>query len=146
MGDLKIYKCFLAEHWLYRLPSRKSVILRLFLVSIIFKYFTNNFSRILAITLWNFAAFQKSLHSPNVKRHLIFSAKNIYVLPNHLRLRILGNQEILGEGQDQLEIEFSAQSFFQEENFCNSGQKLHRISPQSFLIHSIQLSNSTWFR
>ena len=104
MRDLKIYKCLVGEHWLDRLLSKKSVIARLFLVSVIFKYFTNKFSTILDIILWNFAVFQKSLHSPQVKRHLIFSAKNIiYVLPhkllNHLTLRILGNQEILGKGQ-----------------------------------------------
>ena len=142
MRDLKIYKCLVGEHWLYRLLSKKSVIARLFLVSIIFKYFTNKFSTILDIILWNFAVFQKSLHSPQVKRHLIFSAKNIiYVLPhkllNHLTLRILGNQEILGKGQDWLETEFRAQSFF---------QKLRRNNSQSFLISPVLRGFITLFQ
>lgn len=142
MRDLKIYKCLVGEHWLYRLLSKKSVIARLFLVSVIFKYFTNKFSTILDIILWNFAVFQKSLHSPQVKRHLIFSAKNIiYVLPhkllNHLTLRILGNQEILGKGQDWLETEFRAQSFF---------QKLRRNNSQSFLISPVLRGFITLFQ
>lgn len=142
MRDLKIYKCLVGEHWLDRLLSKKSVIARLFLVSVIFKYFTNKFSTILDIILWNFAVFQKSLHSPQVKRHLIFSAKNIiYVLPhkllNHLTLRILGNQEILGKGQDWLETEFRAQSFF---------QKLRRNSSQSFLISPVLRGFITLFQ
>ena len=142
MRDLKIYKCLVGEHWLDRLLSKKSVIARLFLVSVIFKYFTNKFSTILDIILWNFAVFQKSLHSPQVKRHLIFSAKNIiYVLPhkllNHLTLRILGNQEILGKGQDWLETEFRAQSFF---------QKLRRNNSQSFLISPVLRGFITLFQ
>ena len=142
MRDLKIYKCLVGEHWLYRLLSKKSVIARLFLVSVIFKYFTNKFSTILDIILWNFAVFQKSLHSPQVKRHLIFSAKNIiYVFPhkllNHLTLRILGNQEILGKGQDWLETEFRAQPFF---------QKLRRNNSQSFLISPVLRGFITLFQ
>ena len=142
MRDLKIYKCLVGEHWLYRLLSKKSVIARLFLVSVIFKYFTNKFSTILDIILQNFAVFQKSLHSPQVKRHLIFSAKNIiYVLPhkllNHLTLRILGNQEILGKGQDWLETEFRAKSFF---------QKLRRNNSQSFLISPVLRGFITLFQ
>ena len=142
MRDLKVYKCLVGEHWLDRLLSKKSVIARLFLVSVIFKYFTNKFSTILDIILWNFAVFQKSLHSPQVKRHLIFSVKNIiYVLPhkllNHLTLRILGNQEILGKGQDWLETEFRAQSFF---------QKLRRNNSQSFLISPVLRGFITLFQ
>ena len=142
MRDLKIYKCLVGEHWLDRLLSKKSVIARLFLVSVIFKYFTNKFPTILDIILWNFAVFQKSLHSPQVKRHLIFSAKNIiYVLPhkllNHLTLRILGNQEILGKGQDWLETELRAQSFF---------QKLRRNNSQSFLISPVLRGFITLFQ
>ena len=52
----------------------------------------------------NFAKFQYSFHSPQVKRNLISSIRNfIYKLPhkllNDLRLGILGNKEILRKPQ-----------------------------------------------
>ena len=68
------------------------------------------------IIFWNFVTFSKNLSSPQVKRRLISSIKNIvYELPHELwnnlglplgglcantrkkRPKILGNQEILGK-------------------------------------------------
>ena len=60
---------------------------------------------ILEITLWNFAIFLKSFHSPQVKQYLISNLKRIvyelfYELPNNLRLKILGNLERIRSGQN----------------------------------------------
>ena len=69
-----------------------------------------------------------------VKRDLISSAINfvyelLYESPNDLRLRIIGNQEILGNSQRWLEAEPSAHSLFQKQ--------LRRNRNQSILVLSI---------
>ena len=43
---------------------------------------------------------------------------------NDLRLRVLGNLEILGKSQDFMELQPSAQSFFQNVKFCQNLQKI----------------------
>ena len=63
---------------------------------------------IMDIIFRNFATFQKSLDSPQVKQRLISSIKSIvyelpHQLPNDLRLRILSNQEISGKLQNYQE-------------------------------------------
>ena len=57
-------------------------------------------------------------------------------LPNDLRLRILGNKEILGKSQILVEIQPSAQSPFHKLNFGNSSQKTHKSRYQTFLFLS----------
>ena len=75
--------------------------------------------------------------SPQVKWCMKSSTKNIryelsHELPNDLRLRILGNFEIMGKTQKWMEAEYSAQSHLQKKNFGTSGQKLHKNRYQSF--------------
>ena len=53
-------------------------------------------------------------------------------LPNDLRLRILGNKEILGKSQ--IWVEPSAQSPFQKLNFGSSSQKTCKSRYQTFLV------------
>ena len=57
-------------------------------------------------------------------------------LPNDLRLRILGNVEILGKSQICVETEPSAQSPFQKLNFGSSSQKTCKSIYQTFLALS----------
>ena len=59
--------------------------------------------------------FEQIFISPQVKRSVMISNKHcIYKLPdelsNDLKLRTLGNQEILGKSQDFIELLPSAQS------------------------------------
>ena len=66
--------------------------------------------------------------SAQVKRHVIFSYKHgkyelTHELPNDLRLRILGNQEILGKCLNFVERQPSVLSSWQNGNFCQSQQK-----------------------
>ena len=63
--------------------------------------------------------FRFRLDSPQVKQDLISGITNFvyelpYELPDKLKLRIFGNQEILGKSQSWLEAESSAQSSFQK--------------------------------
>ena len=65
--------------------------------------------KILAIIFWNFTMFQYKLEWPQVKRNVITSKGNLvyelpHELPNGLRLRILGNVELLGRSQIWLQI------------------------------------------
>ena len=51
----------------------------------------------------NFTAYYQSFYSLQVRQYLITCTKNTvyklpHELPNDLRIRILGNQEMLGEG------------------------------------------------
>ena len=67
--------------------------------------------------------------SPQVKRRVIISNKyGIYELPhelpNNLRLRILGNEEISGKSQNFIELYPSVPSSSQNENFPNTSKKL----------------------
>ena len=53
---------------------------------------------------WNVAMFKYRPDSPQVKRNVISSIANMvyelpHELPNDLRLRILGNKEILGKSR-----------------------------------------------
>ena len=69
--------------------------------------------------------FNQVFFLPQVKQSIVISNKHgIYelphVLPNNLRLRILGNQEIPRKPQP------SAWSSFQTENFVNTSKKLLR--------------------
>ena len=83
----------------------------------------------------NILALFNNLHRsewPQVKRYLIFSITNLvrelpHKLPNDLRLRISGNQEILEKCQIWVEMQASAQSSFQKLNFDNSCQKTRKI-------------------
>ena len=58
----------------------------------------------------------------------------VYELPHELRLRILGNKEILGKCQ--IWVQTSAQSPFQKLNFGNSIQKTLKSRYQTFLVLS----------
>ena len=57
-------------------------------------------------------------------------------LPNDLRLRILGNKEILVKSQIWVETEPSAQSPFQKLNLGSSSQKTRKGRYQTFLVLS----------
>ena len=61
-------------------------------------------------------------------------------LPNDLRLRTFGNQEIMEKLKKYVEAELSTQSTFQEKIFNTSSQKLHK-QISKFLI----LSSFPWF-
>ena len=85
------------------------------------------------IILWNFLMFYQIFLSPQVKRSAIISNKQVvYKLPhklsNNFRLRILGNKEKSGESPNLLELQTSAQSYCQNENFFNASQKLLKNS------------------
>ena len=63
---------------------------------------TENFQKIIVIIFWNFTMFYKRPDKPQVKKNVISSRENLvyelsHDLPNHLRLRILRNEEILGK-------------------------------------------------
>ena len=59
-----------------------------------------NFQAIPVIIFWNFTKFQYRSDSPQVNGNLISSIANlVYELPNNLRLRILGNYEIVEKYQ-----------------------------------------------
>ena len=68
-------------------------------------------------------------------------ANLVYELPNNLRLRILGNKEILAKSQIWVETQPSTQSPFQKLNFASSSQKTRKSRYQTFLV----LSNFTEF-
>ena len=55
-------------------------------------------------------------------------------LPNDLKLRMLGNKEILGKSQIWVEIKSSAQSPFQKLNFGSSSKKTGKSRYQTFLV------------
>ena len=57
-------------------------------------------------------------------------------LPNGLKLRILGNNEILRKSQIWMETEPSASSPFQKLIFGNSSQETRKSRYQTFLILS----------
>ena len=70
--------------------------------------------------------------SPQVKQYLISSITNLvhelpHKLPNDLRLRILGNQEILEKCQMWVQTQPNSQSSFQKLNVDNSCQKTRKI-------------------
>ena len=101
---------------------------------------------IIVIKLWHFLIISLRSESPQVKRYLISSITNLvhelpYELPNDLRLRILGNQEILEKSQMWVETQPSAQSSFQKLNVDNSCQKGRKIRYCLFEV----LSNFTVF-
>ena len=65
-------------------------------------------STILVILFSNFTMCECMCDSPQVKRNVISSIANLvyelpHELPNDLRLRVLGNKEILGESQISVE-------------------------------------------
>ena len=70
--------------------------------------------------------------SPQVKQYLISSITNYvnelpHVLPNDLRLRIFGNQEILEKCQMLVQTQPNAQPSFQKLNVNNNCQKTRKI-------------------
>ena len=77
------------------------------------------------------------MESPQVKRYLISGTTNLvhelpHDLPNSLRLRILGNYEILEKFQIWVETQPSVQSSFQKLNFDSNCQKTRKIREQIF--------------
>ena len=76
--------------------------------------------------------------STQVKWYMKSSTKNVVhelpvKFPNNLRLRILGNQEIVEKFQKWVKAELSTQPPFQEKIFVTSGQNLHKNRYQGFL-------------
>ena len=101
---------------------------------------------ILVIIFWHFLIIWLRSESSQVKRYLISSITNLvhelpHELPNDLRLRILGNQEILEKCQMWVQTQPKSQSSFQKLNVDNSCQKTHKIRYQIFEA----LSNFTVF-
>ena len=97
--------------------------------------------KILPIIFWNFTMFQYKLEQPQVKRNVITSKGNLvyelpHELPNGLRLRILGNVELLGRSQIWLQIQPSNQSPLQKFNFGISIQRACKSKYQTFLVLS----------
>ena len=93
------------------------------------------FQTILVIIFWNLTMFQYRSDSVQVKQNVISSiAKVVYDLPHELpkelRLRILGNKEMLGKSQ------IWVQSPFQKLIFGNSSQKTCKCRYQTFLVMS----------
>ena len=85
--------------------------------------------------------FQYRSDQLQVKRYVISSIANLvcelsHKLPNDLRLRILGNKEILGKSQICVEPQISAQHLFQKLHFGRSSQKTRRNRYQTFLFLS----------
>ena len=100
----------------------------------------------LVIIFWHFLIVFLRSQSPQVKRYLTSSiANSVHKLPhelsNDLRVRILGNQEILATCQMWGETQPSAQSSFQKQNLDNSSQK---ICKNRFYFFEV-LSNFTVF-
>ena len=100
-----------------------------------------NFQTILVMTFRNFTMFQYRSHSPQVKQNVLSSTGNLvyklhHELPNDLRLRILGNKEIIGKSQIWVGAQPSAQSLFQKFKFGNSSQKRCKSRDQTFLVQS----------
>ena len=64
----------------------------------------------------------------------------VYGLPhelsNDLRLRTLGNSEIMEKTQKWVEAESTAQSHLQKKKLCTSGQKLHKNRYQFLILSS----------
>ena len=58
----------------------------------------------------------------------------LHEFSNDVRLRILGNQEILGKVQISVDTQPSAQSNFQKVNFGSSSQKTGKSRYQTFLV------------
>ena len=86
---------------------------------------------ILAIIFSDFLTFYQTFLSSQVKQIVIISNKHgVYELPhefpNDLRPRILGNQEILIRSQIFTELQPSAQSSSQNENFVNTRKELFK--------------------
>ena len=66
-------------------------------------------------------------------------ANLVYELRNDLRLRILGNKEILGKSQIWVEAQPTVQSLFQKLNFGNSNQKHAKVDVKLFLSPPVLL-------
>ena len=118
-------QCLLFQKFIvFLLRKDKDMLLRIL-------YYIEKNATILAIIFWDFLMFYQIFVSAQVKWIVIISNKHgIYELPhelpNDLRLRILGNQEILRTSQIFTELQPSAQSSYQNENFVNTSKKLFK--------------------
>ena len=79
--------------------------------------------------------------SSQVKRNLISSITNLvqelpHGLPNHLRLRTLGNQKVFEKSLIWQQTQTTAQSPFQKLNFHDSSKKVRKNRQQIFLALS----------
>ena len=93
------------------------------------------FQRIFVITFWDVLMFYQIFFSSQAKRIVIINNKHsIYKLPNNLRLRILGNQEILRRSQMFVELQSRAHSSPQNEYFVNTSGKLFKNWNWTFLV------------
>ena len=115
----------------------------LWLVEAIFGsfYLVLAYSTILVIIFQNLTMFQYRPDSPQVKRNVISCIANLvyelpHELPNDLRLKTLGNKEILRKSQIWVQTQPSAQSPFQKLNFGNSSPKTRKSRYQTFLVLS----------
>ena len=95
--------------------------------------------------------FQYRSDQPQVKRNVIPSIANLvqelpHELPNDLRVRILGNIEILGKPQIWVETQRSAQTPFQKLNFGVTAKKHTEVDIQLFLSFPDLLDFSILFQ
>ena len=67
-----------------------------------------------------------SLHMKSSTKNIVY--KLTHKLPNNLRLKILGNSEIMGKTQKWVEAEPSSQSPFQEKKLWYQWSKITEIS------------------
>ena len=90
---------------------------------------------ILVIIFWNFTIFWYRPNSPPIHHFIMPSIANlVYELPNGLRPRILGNQEILEKSQIWVEAKPSAQSLFKKLDIGNSNQKSRKNGLLEFCL------------
>ena len=96
------------------------------------KFYKEIFTTILIIIFWKFLIIQLTFESPQVKRCLIFSIRNlVHGLPKDLRLRKLGK---LQKCQMWVQTQPNAQSSLQKLNVDNSFQKTRKIRNYIFEV------------
>ena len=97
------------------------------------------FMTIIVIIFWHFLIISLRSESLQVKRHLIYHIINLLhklpqVLGDDLRLRILGNLEMLEKYQMLVETQPSAQSSFQILNVNSGSEKAREIRYHIFQV------------
>ena len=100
------------------------------------------------IIFLDFSMFYQIFLSPQVKRWVIITYKNgmyklPHNLPNDLKLRILGNQEISGKCLNFIESQPSAQSPRQNKSFVNISRKLLKKEIKLFRLCPISDQNQS---
>ena len=124
--------------WLKTLVGKKNLQRRLHFRINPFKAPTP-FLTIILIILWDSLIFYQILLSPKMKRCTIITYRHgIYELPHELpkdlKLRILGNWEILAKCLHCIKWYSSAHSFCQNKNFVNTSKTLPKNGNKTFPV------------